>query len=470
MGWGKAVSAIASAVLAVSAARADAPKPVSSIYVVRSDHWSDGDEREYSRFIAAIGDSGCTTVDRCLHSSANPFHACDPEGITFRSDCADLAYNLRFYFAWKRGLPIGYVSDVSMRGRGRDFRYGFNGNAVSQRSTVPSGTESGYDIWDQIRDNVSSATFRIHPTLEDPYAPDLYSPAIDAKSIRPGTVIYDPNGHVATVYRVEPDGRIRYIDAHPDSSITHGFYDLRFVRAYPGMGAGFKNWRPEQLIGAHQRPDGSFTGGHVEVPANRVIKDFSLEQFYGTGARPENDRDWKGGVFTLNGRILDWYDYVRAKLAGGRLQFDPLREVAEMVDSNCADLHDRGDAVALAIRAGLPRQAEPARLPDNIYSTYGDWETYSSPSRDARLKTAFKELRDAAERFVRLYRGHDPMLVYKGKNLIGDLIAIYDRKVAQCTITYTRSDGSPSTIGYEEARKRLFALSFDPYQCVERRW
>ena len=174
----------------------------------------------------------------------------------------------------------------SMRGRGRDFRYGFNGNAVAQRTTVPSGSESGYEIWDQIRDNVSSATFRIHPTLEDPDAPDLYSPAIDAKSIRPGTVIYDPNGHVATVYRVEPDGRIRYMDAHPDSSITHGFYDLRFVRAYPGMGAGFKNWRPQQLIGAHQRPDGSFTGGHVEVPANGDIKDFSLEQFYGTGARP----------------------------------------------------------------------------------------------------------------------------------------------------------------------------------------
>ena len=25
-------------------------------------------------------------------------------------------------------------------------------------------------------------------------------------------------------------------------------------------------------------------------------------------------------------------------------------------------------------------------------------------------------------------------------------------------------------MGYEEARRRLFALSFDPYQCAERRW
>ena len=54
----------------------------------------------------------------------------------------------------------------------------------------------------------------------------MYSPVIDARSIRPGTVIYDPNGHVATIYRIESDGRIRYMDAHPDSSLTRGFYDL----------------------------------------------------------------------------------------------------------------------------------------------------------------------------------------------------------------------------------------------------
>jgi hypothetical protein len=459
--------------LVACAVRAD-PAPqggfVSSIYVVRSDHWSDGDERDYSRFIAAIGDSGCDTVDKCLHSTANPFHASDPDGIYFRSDCADLAYNLRFYFAWKRGLPFGYVSDVTMRGHGRDFRYGFDGNAVAARVTVPSGVSSGYEIWDEVRDNVSSGTFRIHPALEDPADPDLYSPAIDAKSIRPGTAIYDPNGHVATVYRVEPDGRIRYMDAHPDSSITHGFYDLRFVRAYPGMGAGFKDWRPQRLVGARQRPNGSFAGGHVEVAPNGAIHDFSLEQFYGTGAHPGDDRAWKDGVFTLNGVRLDWYDYVRARLAGGTLRFDPLREVADMVDSNCADLHDRVEAVTQAVKAGLTTAPEPGRLPDNIYSSYGDWETYSSPSRDARLKTAFKELRDAAERFVRLDRGHDPRLVYRGKSLVADLIAIYDRHAAQCTIAYTRSDGSPFTMGYEEARARLFALSFDPYQCVERRW
>jgi hypothetical protein len=469
MGWGKAVWALLAAIIAVPA-RADTPVLYPSIYVVRADHWSEADERDYSRFVADIGDSGCNTVDSCLHSVRNPFHGTDPDGVYFGSDCADLAYNLRFYFAWKRGLPFGYVSAVSAQGSGRDIRYTYRGNAVAERTTVRGGIESGYAIWDRIRDDVSSGTFRIPPNLEEPQDPDLYSPAIDAKSIRPGTMIYDPNGHVATIYKVEPDGRIRYMDAHPDSSLTRGFYDLRFVRAFPGMSAGFKNWRPARLVGAHQRDDGTYAGGHVVPFTNSEIADFSDEQFYGNGRRPEDDQDWKDGSFTLNGAPLDWYDYVRAKLAGGRLMFDPLREVADMVDSNCIDLRDRVQAVDLAVTAGMAGRSEPNRLPENIYGTDGEWETYSTPSRDARLKTAFKELRDYAERFMRMSAAKDPRLAYKGSDLATDMLATYDRRAAQCAVTYTRSDGSSYTIGYEEARRRLFAMSFDPYQCAERRW
>ena len=109
-------------------------------------------------------------------------------------------------------------------------------------------------------------------------------------------------------------------------------------------------------------------------------------------------------------------------------------------------------------------------MPPNIYGTDGDWETYSTPSRDARLKTAFKELRDVAERFIGMAEHHDPKLNYHGKNLAADMLAAYDRHAAQCTVTYTRSNGSRITFGYEVARARLFNMSFDPYQCIERRW
>jgi len=464
----------ASAVCASAEDQTSAPvaKPAafSPVYVIRADHWSPIDERDYASFIAELGASGCATVNACLHDARNPFRASDPAGVVFASDCADLPYVLRFYFAWKRGLPFSYESEVEARGHTNDIRYTFRGNSVAARTDVAGGEMSGYEILDQLRDAVSSASYRIHPDLEEPYEPDQYSPAIKPGSIRPGTMIYDPNGHLATVWRVDSDGRIHYLDAHPDHSVTRGFYDLRFVRAYPGMGAGFKNWRPLRLVGATKEADGTYTGGHIELTPNSEIADFSDAQFYGNGARPTDEAARTDSVFLLNNERLDYYDYVRAQMAGGTLAFDPLREVGDMVDSNCADLHYRVDAVVLAIQAGLDKQPEPDRLPPNIYGTEGDWETFSTPSRDARLKTAFKELRDVAERFMGMAARRDPKLNYHGHNLAADMLTVYDRHAAQCAVSYTRSDGSHITFGYEVARARLFNMSFDPYQCIERRW
>nr|MBA2590362.1 hypothetical protein [Alphaproteobacteria bacterium] len=432
---------------------------------IRSEAWTPADERGYGEFIAAIGQSVCRTVDSCLRNPANPFRASDPQGIRFQSDCADLPYVLRFYYAWKRGLPFSYVSDVSPRMRARDIRYSPQGNVVEAHRDVLTGDDA-LAVLGRLRDEISSATYRIHPSLD---GNDLYSPAIAPAAIRPGTVIYDPNGHLAVIWKIETDGRIRYIDAHPDNSLTRGTYDLRFVRSSPGMGAGFKNWRPSRLAGAVRAPDGALVGGRVLIAANNQIADFALTQYFGTGARAE-DRDWKSGVFEWNGQAMDYYDYVRARLGGGRLRFDPLREVAEMVASNCADLGYRADAVAASLATGLQNQPQPERLPPNIYGTEGDWETWSTPSRDARLKTAFRHVRDSVQRFLGLWRARDSRLVYAGSDLVGDMARVHAQAAQACSIVYVRSDGTNVGLGYEEARRRLFRMSFDPYQCVERRW
>ena len=437
-------------------------------YLVKSDHWSEADEKEYGAFITELGASGCATVNKCLHDPRNPYRGSDPAGIVFRADCADLPYYLRFYFALKRGLPFSFAAEVAPRGATRDMRYTAAGNRVELRVN-PAGY-NGYAILDFLREAVSSATYRIHPELEAPEQQDFYSPALNPKAIHPGTVIYDPNGHLATVWKIERNGRIHYLDAHPDASVTRGFYDVRFVRSSPGMGAGFKNWRPQTMVGAKKQADGSLKGGSIQLAANKQIADFSLEQFFGNGPRPAADRDWNSGTFKLGRESVTYYDYVRGQMAGGTLLFDPVREVADMVDSNCADLKYRGDAVDLAIAAGIHKHAEPERLPPNIYGTEGEWEEYSTPSRDARLKTAFKELYDAAKRFLAMAAHGDPKLGYKGKNLAGDMLDAYDAHAAQCQISYTRSNGSKVSFGYEEARRRLFTLSFDPYQCPERRW
>jgi hypothetical protein len=442
-----------------------APAPaLAEAVLIRADHWSQADERGYGEFIAAIGDSGCRTVDACLHSPANPFRAGDSPATRFHADCADLPYFLRFYYAWKRGLPFSYVAEVSPRGRARDIRYSARGNEVEIRRDVPSGSDP-FQVMAHLRDEISSATYRIHPALE---GNDLYSPAIAPGSIRPGTVIYDPNGHLAVIFRIEADGRIRYIDAHPDNSLTRGVYDQRFVRASPGMGAGFKNWRPVRLVNAEAR-GGALWGGRMMAARNADIADFDVSQFFGIGGARE-DAAWRTGAFALNGQSMDYYDYVRARLSGNRLSFDPLHEIAELVASNCADLGYRAEAVTAAVQAGLATQAQPDRLPANIYGTDGDWETWSTPSRDARLKTAFKEVRDTAQRFVEMARMGDPRLAWRGTDLVPAMLAAYDRATSACRTAYVRSDGAQVVLGYEEARRRLFRMSFDPYHCVERRW
>ncbi len=43
-------------------------------------------------------------------------------------------------------------------------------------------------------------------------------------------------------------------------------------------------------------------------------------------------------------------------------------------------------------------------------------------------------------------------------------------EAAACKLTYARTDNSQVTLSYDEMRRRLFLMSFDPYQCVERRW
>ncbi len=453
----------------LAAALASPAEAASPTYVIRQAAWSAADERDYGAFIAAIGASNCRTVDSCLNGAANPYAARQQQGPRFRSDCADLPYVLRFYFAWVRGLPFSYAADVSPRGRAADVRYSPRGNQIEGRRDVRSG-ENALGVMNRLRDAISTATYRVHPSLETPGESDFYSPAIGPKSIRPGTVIYDPNGHLAVIWKIEANGRLHYIDAHPDNSLTRGFYDLRFVRASPGMGAGFKNWRPIRLEGARRDTGGALVGGRMILARNAEIGDFALTQYFGTGPVPRADSDWKAGSFVLNGARLDYYDYVRARMAGDMLSFDPLAEMTDMVASNCADLSYRADAVNVALEAGLQHKPEPARLPFNIYGTEGEWEDYSTPSRDARLKTAFKELRDNAARFVVMAAARDPRLAYRGRDVAGDMLRAYDRAASACTVSYRRSDGSTIFFGYEEARQRLFAMSFDPYQCPERRW
>jgi len=432
--------------------------------------WTERDEKGYEEFVQRIGESGCRNMHACLTGAAsNPlYRASNPPGMHFYADCADLPYMLRAYYAWKNGLPFSYSTAVTPLGASTDIRYTARGNQISaRRDLIDAGIDARRAI-PQIVDAISSAHYRYPPTAAGKHLPDHYPVRIARESIKPGTVVYDPNGHVAVVYKVTPEGRIHYIDTHPDNSLTRGVYGKAFTRSSPGMGAGFKRWRPLALVGGIQRPDGSYHGGRIVLSPDKQISDWSDEQFFGT--EPNRPTTWSQGKFVLAGEKLEYYDYVRKRLANAGFKYDPLEEARSIVRALCEDIKYRVDAVDVAIKAGIHKRPQPDRLPSNIYGTDGDWETYSTPSRDARLKTAFKELRDEVARFLALGSAGTSQLAYAGEDLRGDLRQVYQQEIGACSITYARSDGSEKQLAFAEIGRRLFKLSFDPHHCTERRW
>lgn len=441
--------------------------------------WTEADEDAYGQFIRAIGESSCKTTHECLTSPlANPrYHADNPSGLKFFADCADLPFVLRAYFAWQNQLPFSFSASLdyypSMGGVSTATR------TAAKRSQTPSfqitgrrhivapGPDASVALT-EISNIVSTGHFRQPADYRGRYLPDHYPVQISRDTIKPGVVLFDPLGHIAVVYKVTDDGEVHFIDAHPDNSLTRGIYGSEIERAGPESGAGFKAWRPQKLVGAKRTPSGALAGGEVVLPADSELPTWSKEQFHGTGKG--QSADWRTAKFFFNGDEIDYFGYVRLRLAREGYRFDPIRETRSRVQTICRELNYRVDAVNAAINARIHLMPQPNRLPNNIYVTQGYWESYATPSRDAQLKSMFRGLREELNRYVALYESGSKYIDYSGDNLHSDLTAAYENETAQCSITYVRTDGTPVKLGYHDVKSRLFKMSFDPHHCIERRW
>jgi hypothetical protein len=453
---------------------------------ITKTEWTEAEEQNYSKYVALIGDGVsrglCSTVSKCFKNPAvNPYASSDPAGLKFYSDCADFPYMMRAYYAWRNQLPFGYVLSVRPIQGGpetaKDLRYSPFGNVVKDRRSIivpdPMGGPIRYPnalkIFNgSLANEISSAHFRVSYSGMDADGlfSDFYPVKINRQAVRPGTTIYDPNGHVVTIYKITQDGRIYYIDAHPDNSLTSGIFNSGFMRSYPGQGAGFKNWRPISLVGAQYDPSIGYYGGTVVGAKDRDLPFYGTEQYYGTSRTPE----WKQSQFSFEGRTMSYYEFIRNRLADGPLVENPVDDVRVMADELCAKVQDRTTAVQVAIAGGMADKPHPEVLPKNIFGAEGDWETYASPARDARLKMAFKELRDYVEEALGHQRAHDGKVAYSGGNLAADMLTAYKQRSMACKITYKNTNGVPVTFSLDQARERMYDISFDPYHCVELRW
>jgi hypothetical protein len=453
------------AVLFVCAASAAHAAP----WRILKDHWSEADERGFGEFVRALGETNCSSSQSCLRNPANPYRNTDQSFMDIDVDCAKLPYLLRGYYAWKNGLPMSYVDSVS--GTGGDLRFTKVANrAVSRHDIIDHGEGiSAARAIAQMLETVFSGTYRTDANEKKGVLSDFYSPALQPGSIHPGTIVYDVNGHVGIVYKVDGDGRAYYMDAHPDFTISRSVYGAQFGQSPMRLGGGLKNWRPFQLVGAHKGNGGALLGGHMAYAENSQIADFSLTQYVGT--EPNKSQDVTKARFVYNSQELGFYEFVRVAVSGGKMDFNPVYELKATMGTLCNDLKDRAQYVDLAFADGIAPKAHPGRLPDNIYGSEDkEWEEYSTPSRDARIKTAFAQFYKDMGEMIGLWINRDPRIVYDGYDLKHDLQKAYAAQSQACTITYLNSNKRPVAMTFDDMAQRLFRLSFDPYHCIELRW
>jgi hypothetical protein len=394
--------------------------------------WDATAEKEWSSFIGGIGNAReagkCTTLGQCINDpTINPYKAAADTDLDVFADCSKVGIGLRGYFAIKTGRPFKYVSEVLgdrpaslAPDKEPDYRYTANNHPTAWSTAKTSPTMQA--LFNRIASLYHSGFYRMGPTVEND---DTYPIDIRPGTVRPGTVYYDPNGHVLLVYKVDAVGTVHFIDGHPDNSLSTHILTSDLALGGVSQGGGFRNFRPIDSTSLDYAPNASLT-------------DLGSTQYgHGTG----------------------YVDWVRSQLTGGQT-LAPDQQLTLLMDQLCTDIVGRVGAVDVGKQlAG----ADLVDLPPNIYGADGDWESFSTPGRDQKLRSSFRSIFQLINTTAGAHTAQSRALVAKYNT-------IWKSHQSSCKISYTSSTGAPVNLTLNDVQARLFDLSFDPYQCVEMRW
>ena len=390
--------------------------------------WTEVEEDGYSKWIAAVGTQQWASLNQMLRSPQN--HLRDPADakIQFYADCADFPYMLRAYYAYKRGLPM-VVNSVD------GGRYSGTNKTVSTIDNL-SFSGNAQAFFKKVPDLVHSGNYRTAPDASDSFT---FPIAISRKSIRPGVVFYNPNGHIAVVCKVENDGTVRMLDAHPDQSIT-------MIVLGPKM-----EWRSGYKVGGFKGYRSALTDRNDNVffeQDNRKLFGFSAEQF-GLGKR--------------------YYTEVQKRLA--TQQIDPIQDFEKYIREDIfQEVLDRVASVERGWDVGRKRTVP---VPRNIYYATGDWEDFATPGRDIRVRRSFLALPQKAIGYLEILEENPNLFSRQFSGRTELQLSLLDTKTRlfdQLRFQYTNSKGDKIPLCLKDIESRLFKLSFDPNHAPELRW
>jgi hypothetical protein len=382
--------------------------------------WTATEEATFSRWVSDVGQNVWRSVNHLVRDRARNW-LFDESDLRLRlyADCADFPVILRAYFAYKRRLPFA-VTEVA---GGRYSRRGNRTAKVYDNLSFSGSVQAFFSLIPQV---LHSGCYRTPPAATDSLT---YPVAIAPGTLRPGVVFYSPEGHVGIVAEVTAEGEVYLLDAHPDQTVTRIRFSPKLPWSSSGAGlGGFKAFRPASVR----------AGKVILVGENPQVPGFSTEQ-YG---------------------FSDYYGEVRRRLA--RRNADPLESFDRFVKEDVfREVLDRVRAVDLGWAVGRRRAIA---VPPNIYTAEGDWEMFSTPSRDLRLRRAFLQVPEEIRRHL---RGRNP----RERKKLGRALLRRKRELFHgLRFSYQNSDGAPVRLTLAEVEKRLFRLSFNPNHPPELRW
>ncbi len=431
--------------------------------------WTQADEDLYSAWIERLFDAPLSeqpSFDALYRVTSDPkknflhdHFARDeddppPRGLNLDPDCADLPYFLRAYFAWKEGLPFGFSSCTR----------GTQGHApacLRHFSSLEAMDDPPHDpvrkfekfVRSKLADTVHSGTGR---TGAEDDATDYYPVEIATGKLRPGTIYADPYGHVLVVAKIIPQtadagGLLLAVDGQPDGTVGRKrFWEGNFLFSLDdvAMGSpGFKRFRKVVAKGDDLRLI------HDDALAkDPAYADFGLNQYAGGGAQA-------------------FYDLMDDALSP--VPRDPEKALLETLQA----LEEQVKTRLISVGNGADRfekKTSVIEMPTgpSIFETTGEWEDFSTPSRDLRLLIAI----DVATGFPARYaRRPDRFRAQPGKSIEDQkaaLTRLLETELRSRKVTYRRSDGTDFTLTLADvvARQKALEIAYNPNDCIEWRW
>lgn len=378
----------------------------------------------------------------------------DPKGkinVIMQPDCADNPFYLRAYFAWKLGLPFGY----HICERGSLVKKPKAGQWITNETSTSKGNPvlAFNSFLRSVMNGVQSATAR---TALDDENSDYYPVTLERSALRPGTVFADPYGHTLILIGTVPQtnnhpGLLLSVDAQPDGTVgIKRFWKGNFLFNTSGVigEAGFKVFRPILLSRGvpHLMNNKELSSTSGFIPFSLQQRKMSSDVFYHTMERIINPEP-----LDAESALLDLIQALHEQL---------LVRVTSVANGEAYFKTHPGSVIPMPSSAA------------GIFQAGGQWEDFSTPNRDLRLLIAIDaimEFPDVVSRSPGDFKISERSTPEQIKNKLQSML---DRKVADLSISYTRSDGSTQklTMGEILNRRDALEMAYNPNDGIEIRW